>query len=156
MIKLELNTILIILIVLLGVVIVCKYIDNRCPCTQTQLKNGNSQTKESFEESIQQENKNAKLNELKDEIVLYYTEWCGYSRAFKPEWDAFAKEAKSKFPNLRVDEIRCEGGHERTCSEKGIEGYPTIHFYKKDGTQVLYTGDRTASGLSKFVEKSMS
>lgn len=94
--------------------------------------------------------------QIQDSLVLYYTEWCGYSNMFRPEWDSFVKLAKTNFPNLRVDEVRCEGGNESICNEKGVQGFPTVILYKgkdSNGGQITYDGDRTAEKLTEFVKK---
>lgn len=92
------------------------------------------------------------FNGDKDEIVLYYAMWCGYSRAFLPEWEKFEQLAGSQFPNLKVSRVRCEGGMERACSEKGVDGYPTVILYKKDGSKRSFQDDRTMDKLVSFVK----
>jgi hypothetical protein len=92
-----------------------------------------------------------KPDEKQDEIVLYYAEWCGISRAFKPIWDDFKLAATKSNPDLKITEVRCEGDMQDYCNQKGVEGYPTVYLYKKNGGELLYEGNRTKSALLTFV-----
>lgn len=87
------------------------------------------------------------------EIVLYYATWCGYSRMFLPEWQKFETYAKGNLPNLKVSSIRCEGGNEATCTQKGVDGYPTIILYLNSGKELQFNGERTSQQLVDFVKK---
>jgi thiol-disulfide isomerase/thioredoxin len=86
------------------------------------------------------------------ELVLYYATWCGFSRMFLPEWEKFEVVAKTRFPNLDIKQFKCEDGDEATCFQKGVEGYPTVILYPKNGTEVVFQSDRSAENLVKFVE----
>lgn len=87
------------------------------------------------------------------EIVLYYATWCGYSRMFLPEWEKFEGYAKTNIPNLKVSSIRCEGGNENVCTQKGVDGYPTTILYLNNGQEVQFNGERTSQQLVDFVKK---
>jgi len=86
----------------------------------------------------------------KSQCVLYYAMWCGYSRAFLPEWEKFERYAATNLPNMELKRVRCEDGLEAECNQKGVEGYPTVILYKSDGTEVPFRGDRTLEGLINF------
>lgn len=90
-------------------------------------------------------------NGPKDELILYYAMWCGYSKQFLPEWEKFEAYAKRNFPNVLVSRVRCEDGNEATCSQKGVEGYPTVILYKENGEK-HFEGERTFDALVKFVQ----
>ena len=90
-------------------------------------------------------------NEPKHKIVLYYAMWCGYSRAFLPQWQEFVTWAKTNFNKITVDSVRCEDGNTSVCQEMGITGYPSVVLYLKDGTQHKFNGPRTSDGLKEFV-----
>jgi thiol-disulfide isomerase/thioredoxin len=88
----------------------------------------------------------------KPTIVLYYASWCGYSKMFLPEWEKFKKYAQENLPNILVRSVRCEGGDEATCMQKGVQGYPTVILYKEIGkTGIPFDNDRTAEKLIEFV-----
>ncbi len=88
------------------------------------------------------------------ELTLFYATWCGYSRQFLPEWEKFEGYAKANFPTLKVTSVRCENGNEAQCSQKGVEGYPTVIFYKGDA-EVTFTKGRTSDNLIQFVKENM-
>lgn len=90
----------------------------------------------------------------KGEIVLYYAMWCGYSKMFLPEWEKFVKYASKEFPTLKVTQIRCEGGNETVCNQKGINGYPTVILYIGN-KEIPFEGDRTVEELNKFIRKNL-
>ncbi len=94
-------------------------------------------------------------DEIKGELILYYATWCGYSRMFLPEWDKFEKHARENLPQLRVIKQKCEGGDERTCTEKGIEGYPTVILYRNDGKEISFDKERTFDKLIEFVKSNL-
>ena len=87
------------------------------------------------------------------EIILYYAMWCGYSRQFLPEWEKFEKYAKDNLPTIKVTRMRCEGGDEATCTQKGVEGYPTVILYLGNGQEIPFNGNRTSKDIIDFVKK---
>lgn len=90
-----------------------------------------------------------------NELVLYYATWCGYSKQFLPEWEKFVEYAKNNLPHLKVTGVRCEGGNEPICMQKGIEGYPMVMLYMYDGREIPFEGDRTKDALVAFVSKNL-
>lgn len=91
-------------------------------------------------------------------IVLYYAMWCGYSKMFLPEWEKFEKYARDNLPNLTIKSVRCEGGDEATCTQKGVQGYPTVILYKDGLTEssgITFDADRTHDKLVEFVKNNM-
>ncbi len=90
-------------------------------------------------------------SQSKGEIVLYSASWCGVCKSFMPEWNNFSSYAQTNMPFIKVTNMVCEDGNEAVCSQKNIEGYPTVRFYKPDGKEVQYEGDRTSTSLIKFV-----
>ena len=97
----------------------------------------------------------ADIKSLKDiktpTIINFDTEWCGWSKKFKPEWEKFIKlNQKNK---LRVINIKCDtDGNKKKCMEFGIEGFPTVIYFDGKEKGEMYQGDRTFDGLMKFVK----
>ena len=145
------------IIALLIIVIVVLYFNrNKCPMPGNVVSNEGYQPFVEKEYDYTKEVKtpeNNPVDNVKGEIILYYATWCGYSRMFLPEWDKFEKYAKDNFPYLKVTKFRCEGGDERTCVDKGIEGYPTVILYPKNDTEIVFEKDRTSDELIKFVNE---
>lgn len=84
-------------------------------------------------------------------IKLYYTNWCGYSRIFLPEWKKFEDFVKSKnIDKLIVEKIDCEKYPEK-CNR--VEGYPTIMIHDKKGnSETMQKQPRTFHGILSFVK----
>jgi len=88
-----------------------------------------------------------------DEIVLYYVTFSGYSTQFLPVWQRFRQYALENCQGLVVRSVRCEGGEERFCFEKGIEGYPTVVLYPANRPEIFFSGPRTFEALIEFIRK---
>ena len=88
----------------------------------------------------------------KPQFVLYYANWCGYSKQFLPEWNKFVEYAKANLSKVDVKEIVCEGDGEKVCSDHQVRGFPTVRLYK--GSQMQeYDGERNAQALIDYVNK---
>lgn len=95
----------------------------------------------------------------KNKLVLYYTNWCGYSKMFLPEWKKF-KQSMQNNSNIECSEVDCEKRKEE-C--KQVPGYPTVLLYTATGKTVMFEKDqngklysRNFDGLTKFVNEYLS
>jgi thiol-disulfide isomerase/thioredoxin len=86
------------------------------------------------------------------EIVLYYADWCGYSKMFLPIWEKFEEYGKKNFPDLKITRIKCENEKLNYCMQKGIKGYPTVKIYKND-KEIEFTEQRNLDSLINFVKQ---
>jgi protein disulfide-isomerase A6 len=69
----------------------------------------------------------------------------------KPDWDKLAKEYESS-SSVIIADVDCTSDEGKpVCNESGVQGYPTIKYWK-DGVEEKYQGGRDFSALSKFVE----
>lgn len=144
-------TYLSIFIILLLIIFGVYYLWPRNPsssATQTNALAGSEKKPEGF--TPEQES-----NNIKGEIVLYYAMWCGYSRAFLPEWEKFEIFAKEKLPNIKVTRMRCEDGNETACSQKGIRGFPMVVMYPVGKPEVSFDKERTTEKLVEFVNENI-
>lgn len=88
-------------------------------------------------------------------ITLYYAEWCGHCKTFKPEWFKFKaaydknkQKIKDKYKiGLVIREYDADVQGEK-ISEAGVEGFPTIKVDSRNKV-VDYAGGRTALDLFK-------
>jgi len=140
--------------VILFLVLTNTYSHEPCICKNAP------ETSEGFNSNQEQEQKQETYQEqeeskIKGEIIIYYAMWCGYSRQFLPEWEKFEEYAKKNLPQVRVLRVRCEDGHEATCSQKGVTGYPTVILYLKDGTEKLFEDERRSDKLINFVQNNL-
>lgn len=89
------------------------------------------------------------------DIILYKAEWCGYCKAFKPEWDKLVELVKNKDYDIKNVTIKTEQ-HDvdeegDLFSQRGIKSYPTIHIVV-DGKVFPYELERTAKTILEFVK----
>lgn len=96
-------------------------------------------------------------NTKKNKLCLCYTEWCGHSRNFLPEWDKIKNKIKSM---QELDEIldcidyNCENNKEM-CAKYKVRGYPAVLFHKENGDIINYDGPREMNEIINFVKKNL-
>ena len=86
-------------------------------------------------------------------MVLYYATWCGHSRDFLPVWEQFEEYATANLTDIKAVKIKCEGDKESFCSQKGVEGYPTVMLHSQAGETVKFNGDRSLEELIEFSKR---
>ena len=143
--------VIILLVIILCTVCGCNYLFNNkenystsCNCGPTYaIRNGVHQVKKL--EKMGNTNKN--------KLYLYYTDWCGHSKNFLPEWDKLVSSVESS--NLKdkfeVKKINCEES-KQTCGDANVRGYPTVILHKTDGQNIAYNGQRTAKDIVEFMK----
>lgn len=76
-------------------------------------------------------------------VTLYYANWCGHCKTFKPVWDSL----KPYFDKNKVEYIDYEEtAFPDIIKNDKIEAFPTI-MIEKNGMKYEYNGDRTVDGL---------
>lgn len=87
-------------------------------------------------------------------LSLFYAEWCGWSRKFLPEWDAFEKYVADNKLNIAVEKVNCEKEGEK-CS--GIPHFPCVVLTRANGEKGMMDDKypRTTDGLIKFFSESV-
>jgi thiol-disulfide isomerase/thioredoxin len=85
-------------------------------------------------------------------LVFYGASWCGFCTKFKPEFKQLGKSHTVNGKTIQVIEYDADK-HPQKIKEAGIEGFPTVHLYMKDGKKKVFNGDRTITGLKSFLKK---
>jgi thiol-disulfide isomerase/thioredoxin len=76
-------------------------------------------------------------------ITLYYADWCGHCKSFKPTWNAL----KNIFDKHNITYNEYEDSKDEAIIEKAnISGFPTI-MIEKEGSEYQYNGDRSANSI---------
>jgi hypothetical protein len=73
----------------------------------------------------------------------------------KPDWDKLGSQYKGSRTVLIAD-VDCTV-HQSLCGEYGVQGYPTVKYFMKDGPKggQDYQGGRDFNALKKFVETTL-
>jgi len=82
-------------------------------------------------------------------LVMFYAPWCGHCKAFKPAYTEAAEEL-AKNTKVRVAAIDCTSNQD-TCSQYGVEGYPTIKYFFAGKELENYQGGRTKDAVIDFL-----
>ncbi len=97
--------------------------------------------------NINSKEKFAEISKPKIKIFNFNTEWCGWSKRFQPEWDAFSKEMKQNFPNIEAIDVKCDQDvNQKICEQYQVPGYPYV-IIEIDNKQTPYNGERTTEAL---------
>lgn len=88
-------------------------------------------------------------------IKLYYTNWCGYSVRFLPDW----KKAKEYFAQdnkyVTFEEYDCDKSID-ICKNAGIRGYPSIVIFKNNvKIDFPENSPRNYETLKDFIESNL-
>jgi thiol-disulfide isomerase/thioredoxin len=88
-------------------------------------------------------------------IFNFNTEWCGWSRRFQPEWDAFIEYVKNPANNLKhvqAFDVKCDNDeNKQMCEEYKVPGYPYV-IVEVNGKRRPYEGERTKDALVSYVK----
>lgn len=82
-------------------------------------------------------------------LKLFYVDWCGHCKAFKPTWN---KLKNKKISHVKFKDINCETNKE-IASKEGIEGFPTIRLYNSNDELVQeLEGERNIDNIMNLIE----
>lgn len=92
-------------------------------------------------------------NTDKQKLTLFYTNWCGYSRQFFPEWKKLKELLKNK---VNFEEYDCDVS-KNVCAQNKINGFPSIVLTKTNGEKLSYSDrqPRTAELVAKFATENI-
>lgn len=106
---------------------------------KTYLKEGFESSSSTFENDLTDDTK----------LVLFYADWCGHCKKFKPIWEETAKEinkgGKKIMISVNVGEKDDMSGK---ISEKyKVDGFPTVVIFTNGKMSGSYDGPRTKEGM---------
>eukprot|EP01092_Planopodium_desertum_P005805 TRINITY_DN24018_c0_g1_i1.p2 TRINITY_DN24018_c0_g1~~TRINITY_DN24018_c0_g1_i1.p2 ORF type:complete len:476 (-),score=180.95 TRINITY_DN24018_c0_g1_i1:36-1463(-) len=94
------------------------------------------------------ENFDTTINSNKFVFVEFYAPWCGHCKRLAPDYEKVATALKGEVPVAKVD---CDANGE-LCGNNGIQGYPTLRFFK-NGESLEYNGGRTPESIIAYIRK---
>uniref|UniRef100_A0A6C0KER5 Thioredoxin domain-containing protein n=1 Tax=viral metagenome TaxID=1070528 RepID=A0A6C0KER5_9ZZZZ len=80
-------------------------------------------------------------------LVYFHMNTCGHCKKFNPEWDKFAASYNGPIEIKKVE--RKEAGDD--LEKYKIQGFPSILLIDEQDNTKEFDGDRTVTGLEKFV-----
>jgi len=108
-------------------------------------------------EPVLEENPETPLSTGKPTLVLFYGDWCGWSKKILPTWEN-VKEVLSQTNDVDVldfEDKRDKEEIEKASKLPGFKGFPDIRFYpngyEESETHIAYTGDRSEESILEFV-----
>jgi protein disulfide-isomerase-like protein len=114
-------------------------------------------TVEGFE--LQPANLESKLEGSK-KLVLFYADWCGHCKNFKPVWDDVASgvntDGEEKLVKVNVGDSSSE--NEEIMKKYNVDGFPTVVLVDNSSGNTnlnVYEGERTKEGLEEFVQSNL-
>lgn len=84
--------------------------------------------------------------------IMFFTEWCGYCKKAKPEWERLRVEMDGKViadKRITITGIDCDKD-EATAKRYGVNAFPTFKF-EIDGQVLDYNGENTYDGFKRFI-----
>lgn len=94
----------------------------------------------------------ADIPKSKIKIFNFNTEWCGWSKRFQSEWDAFSEAIKELLPNIETIDVKCDQtSNEKMCEAYQVPGYPYV-IAEINGERIPYNGERTTQALISFAK----
>lgn len=155
-----LAVIAVILLIISNSVRISKYENNQNVPTCSQPKKSEQLNIVTIDAPVQstqqiqsvQSPQNSILSKPELTVSLFYTDWCGYSRQFLPEWEKLASTKFTKYVNF--EKFECDQS-QNICTANEITGYPTIKFTKSDGTSFRLPNNvaRNAPSITNFIEQ---
>ena len=76
-------------------------------------------------------------------VKLYYANWCGHCKNFKPTWEALKPLFEKN--NVEFSEFEDEKDGQEIANA-GVEGFPTIRI-EKDSMEYEYSGSRDVNSI---------
>lgn len=82
-------------------------------------------------------------------VQLFFAEWCGHCRQFKPEWENLKIDLEKN--GMAWEEYEADKDSSK-MEEESIKGFPTIRIIASRGKQE-YSGPRTADAIIAFIKQ---
>lgn len=85
-------------------------------------------------------------------VYNYNTTWCGWSKKFQPEWDAFVEMVKNDttMSHVKTFDVKCDDDTNRTKCES-VRGFPTV-VIEIGNERADYEAERTAKNLFEYIK----
>jgi protein disulfide-isomerase-like protein len=114
------------------------------------------QFKEDFNQYYANQSVEHMDNQNKAVLKLFYVDWCGHCKNFKPIFEGELSDAvKEQQLPCKLELVNCEERPEE-AKKYNIRGYPTVIFENEQNDVVEYQGERTANSIIKFIKNMLN
>lgn len=85
-------------------------------------------------------------------VYNFNTSWCGWSKKFQPEWDAFVDMVNkdSSMAHVKPFDVKCDVDTNKTMCES-VRGFPTV-VIDIGNERAEYQSERTAQHLFDYIK----
>lgn len=93
------------------------------------------------------------MNEKKDVLLQFCTSWCPHCRAFRPEYEDFARLYASDEILKNQVTVGTMDAEANEFPDRDIRGFPWFKLYPADSkdSPLLYVGPRTPQAMAEFI-----
>lgn len=84
-------------------------------------------------------------------VALFYAEWCGYCKKFKPVFNQAKKQMDNSNKKVRLVSVDCDVNKELS-KQYEVNGYPTIILIR-DGEETVLEAERNYEGFMKQLKQ---
>ena len=85
-------------------------------------------------------------------LKLYYADWCGHCRKFKPTFDGELKKRIEKLNiPIKLVPVDCTTDNEE-ANKNGVSGYPTL-ILEVNNESTIYEGEREPEQIIEFINE---
>ena len=95
-------------------------------------------------------------NQNEARFKLFYVDWCGHCKNFKPIFEGELSDAvKSESIPCKLELVNCEEKPEEG-KKYNVRGYPTMIFENENNDIIEYQGERTSNSIIAFLKNMMN
>ena len=154
--------VIVILVIVLVILYVFHIIKQKRENTINDCKCNINKQVENYEKNQISTPKNALDDKPKSNsniFALYYSNGCGHSRDFLPEWNKLKDKINSQevMKNLQSAEFECSKD-QMECEKNKIRGVPSMILHKESGESVKYPDNkpRTMDSIIQFIKAELT